>query len=75
MIEKQIYKTNNKSKITINIPEKFRNKKKLLIVIDDSIDSEKDKIELMKKAANDQLFIDDIEQVTEDFKHTDKDPS
>jgi hypothetical protein len=67
MIVKQIYKTNNKSQLMINIPEKFRGKSRILVVLDDSIDSKNDKMHLMEMASKDPLFLADIEIVSKDF--------
>jgi hypothetical protein len=71
MIVKQIYKTDNKSQLLINIPKDFRSKKHILVVLDDSFDSKADKIALMKIASNDPLFLADVESVSNDFKNID----
>lgn len=70
MLVRQICDVNNTGILTIKIPEIFKEKKKLLVVIDDCISP--DKIELMKKAAKDPLFLQDIEEVEKDFENTDK---
>lgn len=71
MIVKQIYKTDNKSQLMINIPENFRSKRQILVVLDDSVDSKADKLNLMRLASNDPLFLEDIDAVSKDFKHID----
>jgi hypothetical protein len=71
MIVKQIYSTENQSQILINIPESFKGRKYILVVLDDSVDSRSAKLELMKKASNDPLFLSDIEEITSDFKNVD----
>jgi len=71
MIVKQIYKTDNKSQLMINIPENFRSKHQILVVLDDSVDTKADKLNLMKLASNDLLFLEDIDTVSKDFKHID----
>jgi len=71
MIVKQVYKTNNKRQLLINLPENFRNKTQILVVLDDSINSESNKLELMKIASKDPLFKTDIDEVSRDFKHSD----
>ena len=63
MIFKQIYNTDNKNQILINLPENFRGKKRILVVLDDSIDIKENKMELMKKASEDPLFIADINSI------------
>lgn len=72
MIVKQIYKTNNKSQLIINLPENFRSKKQILVVLDDSIDTTKaDKMDIMKRASTDPLFLADLEEISTDFKDVD----
>lgn len=69
MVLKQIYNTDNKDQLLINLPESFRKKKRILVVIDDSVDSKTEKMERMKMATKDPLFIADIERVTDDFRN------
>jgi hypothetical protein len=71
MILKQIYNTDHKSQILIDLPESFRNKKKILVVLDDSVDIRTEKMEFMKKAQNDPLFFADINSVIQDFEKID----
>jgi hypothetical protein len=71
MIVKQIYKTDNKSHLTINIPENFRGKSHILVVLDDSIESKTDKMVLMEMASKDPLFLADIDSISKDFRNID----
>ncbi len=71
MIVKQVYNTDHKKQILVDLPEYFRKKSRVLIVLDDSIDSNSEKRELMKHAKNDPLFQADIKDVTEDFQAID----
>jgi hypothetical protein len=71
MIVKQIYKTENKSQLMINIPENFRNKKLLLVVLDDSVDTKADKTDLIRKASKDPLFLSDLDSISKDFRNID----
>ena len=71
MIYKQIYKTNAESQLTINLPENFRIKKYVLVMLDDSVDSKATKVDLMKMASNDPLFLADIADISRDFKDVD----
>ncbi len=54
------------TKLVITIPSEFNNKR-VLITIDDKPTSEANKIELMKLAANDPLFLSDLNEVNTDF--------
>lgn len=71
MIVKQVYETGNKSQIMIHIPEIFRSKKHILVVLDDSIDTKAEKLDLMKKASVDPLFIADIDSISKDYCNID----
>jgi hypothetical protein len=71
MIVKQIYNTDHKKQIVVNLPDNFRRKRRVLVVLDDSVDSNTEKQELMKKAKNDLLFQADIEEISNDFRDID----
>jgi len=71
MIVKQIYKTENKSQLMINLPDNFRSKKQILVVLDDSVDTKANKMDLMKIASKDPLFLADIDSISNDFRNID----
>ncbi len=49
--------------LVINLPEGLKSSgKEVLVTIEDNSETRKSKIELMKKAANDPLFLDDLRQ-------------
>jgi len=60
MIVKQIYNTENKSQLMINLPENFRSKNQILVVLDDCVDTKAHKMDLMKIVSKDPLYLDDI---------------
>ena len=64
MIVKQVYNTDNKKQLLINLPESFQKKRRVLVVLDDSVDTKADKLELMKCAKNDPLFQADIQEIS-----------
>lgn len=59
------------NQIVLTLPENFRDRKKVLVTIDDSIDLKAEKFELLKQAVTDPLFLADIKQVSEDFNFID----
>ena len=71
MVLKQIYNTDNKNQILINLPDSFKRKKRILVVIDDSVDTKSDKMDLMKIASKDPLFLADIVSISKDFRNVD----
>ncbi len=71
MIVKQIYNTENKSNLTITLPENFRKRRRVLVVLDDSVDTKSDKLKLMQLASSDPLYVADIDATTADYKNID----
>ncbi|MBU2444873.1 MAG: hypothetical protein KJ666_04775 [Bacteroidetes bacterium] len=59
------------NQIVLTLPENFRDRKKVLVTINDSIDLKAEKFELLKQAVIDPLFLADIKQVSEDFNFID----
>lgn len=55
------------NQLIINLPDNFRDKKKVLVIVDDSVDTKASKLLLLKEAANDPLFMADIKEVNDDF--------
>jgi hypothetical protein len=70
MTLKQVYEVNN-NQLTINLPENFRGRKKVLVIVEDIEEAQLDKYLLMKKAATDLLFLSDIQEISSDFKNID----
>ena len=70
MTLKQVYNVNN-NQLTINLPENFRGKKQVMVIVEDIEESQLDKYILMKKAATDLLFLSDIQEINFDFKNID----
>lgn len=73
MIVKQIYNTTNKTQLMINLPENFKGKDRILVVLDDSVDTIAKKMDLMKKASKDPLFLADISSISDEFRNIDMD--
>jgi len=72
MIYRQTYNLGNDNRILITLPEQFRNFKKVVVVIENTDDEKEKKLLLIQQAVNDPLFIADISEVNDDFKHIDK---
>jgi hypothetical protein len=70
MTLKQVYNVNN-NQLTINLPENFRGKKQVMVIVEDIEESQLNKYLLMKKAATDLLFLSDIQEINSDFKNID----
>jgi hypothetical protein len=60
------------NQLVINLPEKFKTRKRVKVIIED-IDEERElKIEMLKKATKDPLFLADIADVNSDFEYSDR---
>lgn len=57
--------------LIIELPEKFRMKKQIKVIIKDIPESRKAKIEQLQKAASDPLFLSDVRIAVSDFEHSD----
>ena len=55
------------NQLILTLPEGFRGKKKVLVIVDDSIENTSEKISLLKQAATDPLFLADIKEINDDF--------
>ena len=64
---KQIYDVPKNHQLIINLPETFNENKKVLVTIDDISDVKAKKIELLKQAVSDPLFMEDLQEVNREF--------
>ena len=67
MKHSKVYAVSGKSQLVIDLPENFKDKDKVLIVIDDVAETKEEKLEKLKEAMNDPLFLADIQEINEDF--------
>jgi hypothetical protein len=54
--------------LTIQIPDSFKDRRQIRLIIDDIEDTLEIKIALLKKACNDKDFLRDLEEVNKDFQ-------
>jgi hypothetical protein len=59
------------NQIIVNLPANFNDKKQVTVIVDDQIDTVNQKMDLMKLAAVDPLFLSDVEDVEKDFGFSD----
>ncbi len=71
MTHRHIYEVTD-NKIIINLPQEFKNKVKVLVTVDDKIETNTSKIILLQKAVSDPLFLADIKGINDDFNSVDK---
>jgi hypothetical protein len=70
MTHKQVCKVTN-NQVVINLPPNFVNKQQVIVVIEDVFDTKAQKLEQLKAALNDPLFLADIKEVQNDFDAVD----
>jgi hypothetical protein len=66
MTYRQVCSVNN-NQVIVTLPPNFSNKKQVTVVVDDQIDTKAQKIEQLKQAVNDPLFLADIKEIHQDF--------
>ncbi|TLV03494.1 hypothetical protein [Dyadobacter luticola] len=59
------------NQVIVTLPPDFRNKKQVTIYVDDEIDIRSQKLDIMKIAAKDPLFLADIREIHADFDSID----
>lgn len=55
------------NKVIINLPDDFKGKNQVVVVVEDLTDTKAQKMELMKQASTDPLFLADIKDIQNDF--------
>lgn len=70
MTLRKVYNVEN-NQLIITLPDSFKGKEKLLVTVDDVVDTKLEKIAMLKDAKNDPLFLSDIIEVSEDFNIVD----
>jgi hypothetical protein len=61
----------NNNQIIVTLPPEFASQKEVHVEIDDLISERDRKLEIMRKAKSDALFLSDIEEINQDFKFID----
>ncbi len=72
MTFEKTYDIQKNNQLTIKLPEKFKSKKRVRIIIEDVDDDRNTKLDLLKKASKDPLFLSDIQEVKDDFQYSDR---
>lgn len=55
------------NQVILTLPPTFRNKKEVTVYIDDQVDSYSSKLDALKLASEDPLFLADIKEIQNDF--------
>lgn len=68
------YEVKGNNQLIIQLPDHFKAKSKVRVTIEDVDEGPNNKIDLMMKAANDPLFLADIDEISKDFEIIDNEP-
>lgn len=72
MTFEKTYEIQKNNQLIIKLPERFKSKKKVKVIIEDFDDNNRSgKIEMLKKASRDPLFLADIYEISADFEFSD----
>ncbi len=71
MTFKKTFDVQKNNQLVIDLPERFRSKKKVSVTIEDIDESREEKISLLKNAVSDPLFLSDISEIVADFSNSD----
>ena len=66
MTVRQVYNIRN-NQLIIDLPDTFKGKQKVMVTLDDHVDSKAEKLVMLQKASKDPLFMADIKEVNDDF--------
>jgi len=72
MTFEKTYEIQKNNQLIIKLPERFKSKKRVRITIEDVDDDRNAKLDLLKKASKDPLFLSDIQEVKDDFQYSDR---
>jgi len=71
MTFEKTYEVQKNNQLIINLPDKFKSKKKVRVIIEDIDESRDIKIALLRKALTDPLFLSDMAETASDFENSD----
>ncbi|MCL6259281.1 hypothetical protein M3O96_09295 [Aquiflexum sp. TKW24L] len=60
------------NQLIIDLSDTFKTSKSAKVIIEEIDDIRSEKIELLKKASSDPLFLSDVAEINSDFEYSDK---
>jgi len=72
MTFERTYELKDNNQLIIRLPDRFKSKKRVRVIIEDIDEDNKSKIESLKRAAKDPLFLSDVQEIQDDFQYSDK---
>jgi hypothetical protein len=71
MTFQKTYEVQKDNQLIIKLPERFKSRKMVKVIIEDIDESRQEKIKLLKTASKDPLFLSDIHEINSDFEESD----
>ncbi len=71
MTFEKTYEIQKDNRLIIKLPDRFKSRKRVKVIIEDVDESRQERIEMLKKASKDPLFLSDINEITSDFDDSD----
>jgi hypothetical protein len=71
MTFEKTYDIQKNNQLIINLPDRFKSKKMVRVIIEDIDEIREGKIAMLKKASSDPLFLSDIVETVSDFENSD----
>ena len=72
MTYSKTYEIQKNNQLIINLPDSFKRKRKVKVIIEDLDDKANLKVKLLKKASKDPLFLADVAETNSDFESIDR---
>mgnify|MGYP006298790627 FL=1 len=67
MTFEKTYQIDKENKLVIKLPDRFKKRKKVRVIVEDIEETREEKMKKMKKASDDSLLKSDIDETTDDF--------
>ena len=71
MTFEKTYEVQKGNQLIIKLPDRFKSKKRVKVIIEDVDESRQEKIEMLRDASTDPLFLSDINEIISDFEESD----
>lgn len=71
MTFEKTYDIQEDNQLIIQLPERFRSKKRVKVIVEEISESRRENIKLLRMASKDPLFLSDINEATADFEDSD----
>ncbi len=75
MTFEKTYEVQKNNRLIIKLPDRFKTKKRVRVIVEDIDENRDEKIKLLNNASKDPLFLSDIAEISEDFENSDKELS